>query len=66
MMNFLNGLEQTTCASVDSEPLALALDVEGQYLYWMTFDTEENTVMLSQLKYNNTQCGTRCIKWLLP
>ena len=59
-MNFLNGLVQTTCVSLDSEPLALALDVERQHLYWMTFDTVENTVMLSQMNYNSTHCGTRC------
>ena len=59
MMGHLNGLVQMTCYSLDSEPLALALDVEKQYMYWLTFH-EGNIAMLSQLNYTREQCGTRC------
>ena len=61
VMKYVNGLEQVTCVSAASEPLALALDVENKYLYYMTFDTEVNTAMLTQLSYTIEQCGMRYI-----
>ena len=60
-MKYLNGLEQVTCVSAASEPLALALDVENKYLYYMTFDTEDNRAMLTQLSYTIEQCGMRYV-----
>ena len=58
-MRYLNGLVLQTCFSLDSEPLGLALDVENQYLYWLTFDNDDNTAVLTQLSYTREQCGTR-------
>ena len=59
MTKYLNSLEPMTCYSLESEPLALAVDTDNQYLYWMTFDTVDNTVSLSQLNYTRKECGTR-------
>ena len=56
---YLNGLQLMICYSLDSEPLALTVDAENQHLYWMMFDSEDNTVSLSQLSYTRAQCGTR-------
>ena len=55
----LNGLRESVCISVESEPLALTVDVEGRYLYWMTFNNEDNTVWVNQLNYSIEECGTR-------
>ena len=57
----LNGLAIRTCITVESEPLAVTLDVERQYLYWMTFNNENNTVELNQLAYTIEECGKRYI-----
>ena len=59
MTSYLNGLERMTCYGLASEPLALTVDADNQYLYWMTFDNADNTVSLSQLSYTREQCGTR-------
>ena len=59
MTKYLNSLEPMTCCSLESEPLALTVDTDNQYLYWMTFDTVDNTVSLSQLNYTTKECGTR-------
>ena len=59
MTRYLNGLELMTCYVLASEPLALTVDAENQYLYWMTFNNADNTVSLSQLSYTSEQCGTR-------
>ena len=59
MTRKLNGFSKGPCISVESEPLALTLDVEGKYLYWMSFRSEDNTVWLNQLNYTIEGCGTR-------
>ena len=60
LRRYLNGLELQTCVTLASEPLALTLDVEKKYLYWLTFDNNDNTAVLSQMEYTRNQCGTRC------
>ena len=60
--SYLNGLELMTCYGLASEPLALTVDADNQYLYWMTFDNADNTVSLSQLSYTREQCGTRYLR----
>ena len=55
----LNGLAERLCYSAESEPLALTLDVEGQYLYWMSLNNDDNTVWLNQLNYTAEECGAR-------
>ena len=59
MARKLSGFSKELCISVESEPLALTLDVERKYLYWMTFNNEDNTVWLNQLDYTTEGCGTK-------
>jgi hypothetical protein len=66
LMRKLNGLVMDRCVSGESEPLALTLDVERQYLYWMTFKNEDNTVWLNQLAYTTEQCDESHSRMMLP
>ena len=54
-MKTLNGLVQKVCVSASPEPFALAVDVEQQYLYWVS--VESNVVFLNQLRYGMMACG---------
>jgi hypothetical protein len=66
MARKLSGFSKELCISVESEPLALTLDVEKKYLYWMTFNNEDNTVWLNQLDYTTEGCGTNAVPVELP
>jgi hypothetical protein len=66
MARKLSGFSKELCISVESEPLALTLDVERMYLYWMTFNNEDNTVWLNQLDYTTEGCGTNAVAVELP
>lgn len=56
MMKTLNGLESEACTSASS-PIALAVDVSQQVLYWLTVDTADSVAYISQLEYAKRQCG---------
>ena len=57
MMTILSGLEVKTCIGTGSNPIALAVDVNQQLLYWLTVNATDNAVSISQLGYTKWQCG---------
>ena len=57
MMKNLNGLESKTCTSPTSSPIALAVDVSQQLLYWLTVNAADSVASISQLEYAEWQCG---------
>lgn len=57
LMKTLNGLESNTCTGTGSNPIALALDVNQQLLYWLTVDGTDSVASINQVEYGTRQCG---------